>query len=420
MIECEFAPNPGVVQNLTWDVKYSLQKLVREKISRFSKDLGKDSTLLYDSISCHIKEGKSQKMSFFVTGENHLKNYFSPRQSIGYLDLDYNSFVQSRLASSCDNQFKKIWMESVEPALKAGAYTNYEGKEGALVIAFLATICRDLNESNLNKRNNAGSEFFSNIVGAMLGNQASRHYAFDISHFIKYEGEWYCDQPLDIEIGWMNDEPLSLDLSFKLTPALITEIENSVKDSMQDMFFKHATSNVSIGSKADYSNNWNKCPVISQAINFMLPVYNKLDGSCNTSEVVSPYFNSVTVGGNLFYEESGCSKTTTHIVEKAAEQFKLSRARSLTNDFIRMAHTGGFSQSFDKGKLMKFRSRSTSIARSLNVRRKSWDNKDDGDAVTFISFAYNRTSTCDISISDIVNSILEIYAFAEMSSKENE
>ena len=121
----------------------------------------------------------------------------------------------------------------------------------------------------------------------------------------------------------------------------------------------------------------------------------------------------------MFYEESGCSKTTTHIVEKAAEQFKLSRARSLASDFIRMAHTGGFSQSFDKGKLMKFRSRSTSIPRSLNVRRKSWDHST-ADAVTFISFANNNISSCDISISDIVNSILEIYAFAEMSSKENE
>ncbi len=411
MIECKVTPTPGIIK-LSWNQASELQNLILDKISNYSKFQFEDSRLLKDHMSIEIKGGKDQVLSFFVTGEvsNESHNYFRLHKAIGFLELDYSGFVQGMLEANSDNQYKKIWKEAVEPTIKNGKYSNYEGKEGALVVAFLRSYLRNIQSSAINKRSSSGSEFFTSMLSTihMDSRNTSSRYK-NVEHTI-YEGEWYNDQSPDIEIGWMDDERLSRNLSFKPTQALITEIETAVKEYAQELLFKHAKSiTLRAGSKG-YGIS-----TISHLIDFMMPNYNKLDGVSNTTEVNSNYFSTVTVGGNLFYEEGAPPKATADIVQKCTALLQPRKTRDLASDFIKMTHSGGYAQTFEKGKLLNGAGGSSSIERSLDVRQNKWNGEP--QVVTYIPFYL--TPSCTISVSDFVNSILEIYAFAEMSSKEN-
>ena len=412
MIECQIAPKPGNIR-LSWNQSSDLQNLIVDKISNYSKFQFEDSRLLKEHMSIKIKEGRNQVLSFFVTGEVPNENHYYLRlqRAIGFLELDFSGFVQSRLESNSDNQYKKIWKEVVEPTMHNGNYSNYEGKEGALVIAFLRSYLRNVQSSAMNKRNNSGSDFFTSMASAIHLDSSNKASAYKNVEHTKYEGEWYNDQSPDIEISWMDDERLSRNLSFKPTQTLIAEIETAVKEYAQELLFNHARSITLRSASRGYGIS-----TISHLIDFMIPNYNKLDGVNNTAEVNSPYFNTVTVGGNLFYEEGTPMKATADIVEKCTALLQPRKTRDLASDFIKMGHSGGYAQTFEKGKMINSSGGSSSIARTLDVRQKKWNGEP--EAVTFIPF-YPGTN-CAISISDIVNSILEIYAFAEMSSKENE
>lgn len=412
MIECEVTPRPGDIK-LSWNQSSDLQNLIVDKINKHSEFQFVDANLLKEHMSIKIKEGRNQVLSFFVTGEvpNENHYYFRLQKAIGFLELDFSGFVQSMLETNSDNQYKKIWKEVVEPTMKNGNYSNYEGKEGALVIAFLRSYIRNVQNSAMNKRNNSGSEFFSSVVSAIHLDSSNKQSAYKNVEHTSYEGEWYNDQSPDIEISWVDDERLNRNLSFKLTQALTSEIETSVKEYAQEILFSHAKSVALRAGSKGYSIS-----TISHLIDFMIPNYNKLDGVNNTAEVNSPYFSTVTVGGSLFYQEGTPMKATTDIMEKCTALLQPRKTRDLASDFIKMAHSGGYAQTFEKGKMLNNSGGSASIARTLDVRQKKWNGEP--EAVTYIPF-YPGTN-CAISISDIVNSILEIYAFAEMSSKENQ
>ena len=412
MIECEVTPRPGNI-NLSWNQSSDLQNLIVDKISNYSKFQIEDSRLLKESMSIKIKEGKNQVLSFFVTGEvpNENHYYFRLQKAIGFLELDFSGFVQSMLEANSDNQYKKIWKEVVEPTMKNGNYSNYEGKEGALVIAFLRSHLRNVQSSALNKRNSSGSEFFSSMASAIHLDSSNKSSAYKNVEHTKYEGEWYNDQSPDIEISWMDDERLSRNLSFEPTQTLIAEIETAVKEYAQELLFNHAQSITLRSASRGYGIS-----TISHLIDFMMPNYNKLDGVNNTAEVNSAYFSTVTVGGNLFYEEGTPMKSTTDMMEKCTALLQPRKTRDLASDFIKMAHSGGYAQTFEKGKMIGGSTGSSSIARTLDVRQKKWNSEP--ETVTYVAFY--PVNNCSVSISDLVNSTLEIYAFAEMSSKENE
>jgi len=412
MIECKVTPIPGTIK-LSWNQASELQNLIVDKINNYSEFQFVDAKLLKEHMSIKIKEGKDQVLSFFVTGEvpNEIHNYLRLQNAIGFLELDFSGFVQSMLEANSDNQYKKIWKEAVEPNMKNGNYSNYEGKEGALVVAFLRSYLRHIQSSAGNKRSSSGSEFFVSMLSTIHMDSRNKRSRYKNAEHTKYEGEWFNDQSPDIEIGWMDDERLSRNLSFKPTQALITEIETAVKEYAQELLFKQAKSiTLRSGSKGFGIST------ISHLIDFMMPNYNKLDGVNNTAEVNSPYFRTVTVGGNLFYEEGAPVKATADIVQKCTARLQPRMTRDLASDFIKMAHSGGYAQTFEKGKLIHGARGSSSIERSLDVRQNKWNNEP--QVVTYVNFRLDPS--CTISVSDIVNSILEIYAFAEMSSKENE
>lgn len=410
MIECELTPSPGII-TLSWHNRTDIWNLISDKIRSYSKSHYEDSTLFRDSMSIELLEGKSQLMSFFVTGETPNDYYgISLERTIGFLELDFDNYAQSMIEANGDNYFKKIWRQIVEPNLKSGEYSNYEGKEGALVVACVRSFFDSIQTSANSKRKDSGSSFFRSMVDAIKMDSNNTRTKFKNLEHTKYEGEWFNDQSPDIKINWVNDEWCSQHLSFKPTQALITEIESSVKEYVQKVLFKNATSMTLQGN-----NDWAYgSSTIQQLVDFMMPNYNKLDETNNTVKVRSPYFSSATVGGNFFFEENTPSKAVHRIMEKCASYLKPRKVSSLSSDFIKMAHSGGYNQSFDRGKMLSGAVGSTTIPKLLDVRQKCrWNGET--KAVGYLPFYPD--GDCSISISDFVNCALELYAFAEMSTK---
>jgi hypothetical protein len=125
-------------------------------------------------------------------------------------------------------------------------------------------------------------------------------------------------------------------------------------------------------------------------------------GESNSERLRSCYFGSISVTGDIFYEPNPPQQAIDNIVNGAKVANR--SIDNATKDFIRMAHSGGYAQTFSGGKLLEYKSYSFSLDKNLGMSTKNYRGEE--EALTWMNVAV-RGGT--VSLDDIVNSILDAY-----------
>ena len=393
MLHCELVPSGSLI-DLPWNSKGKIRELIRPMLMQVSESPSQDIEHIINAASVHIKSDKNQTVSYLVTSESYKRDRMRLQSVMGYLNLDVPAYIQSKIDELGDNSYKQIW-NSMGRNDRMKNYTGIEGNEGTLVMKYLDSVMQDLNHSSYSKRTGHISRLFKGLTTALHTTTT-----FKITDHIKISGEWFNGESPDLEIEWHDIDHL---LTFNLmsNDKVRSEVVSSIKTVVENTLYSDA-----IACRLD-SQDWN-CGVQEERVGLAINNYKDPGGKSNSQPVRSPFFESISVAGDLFYETTPPQQVVDDFTYSIMNN--MSGTKNAIKDFIRMGHSGGYSQNFDHGKNLN-RSKSFSLESNLNITQNTWDG-----GISSVNWMNVGVPNGAIAISDVVNSVLDIYVNASRKS----
>ena len=394
MMHCELTPITGH-QTISWNAKERASSLIKSAIMRVSENPQLDLEHILRSVSMEFDCDKNQTISYLITSESCKEKSANLTELLTNLNLDISTFIQSKFDGDGNNSYKRIW-DTISGAQNRneGAFSGYsgiEGNEGEIIKNFLESIMRNMKESAINKRTNSAGPIFDGLTCA-LGTRSR----YSVANELEIGGEWFNGESPNINIHWT--EFAHQDLTFDLTSKeeIRSEIESILKTAIEDEVYEDAIRCRLVNSRGWDSN------VVGERVELMVNNHKDPLGKSNSESVRSCFFSSVSVTGDIFYEPNPPQQAIDNIVNGAkATNRSIDNA---TKDFIRMAHSGGYAQTFSGGKLQEYKSYSFSLDKNLGVSTKNYRGEE--EALRWMNVAVRGGS---VTLDDIVNSILDAY-----------
>lgn len=248
-------------------------------------------------------------------------------------------YVQQRLEEPNDNNFKKIWQKFCLHSSLKDNYAGWEGHEGELICALFKSVSGQLQNSAMKKRL-PQSKLFS-LVASKFGD-APR--LIDLGSTFGISGEWLkIDNP---EISITFNEGALADLPFKMTEQIKAVVEEEIKKAISDVIFSRAKQEICSLSGRSWRRQNLKNELYFKAVKTLLESANA------ESPVHGAFFTSIKVEDGFIYEK----KPPLDVIENFQNSCKINSnsANSFIQDLVKMAHSGGYNQAFEKGKMNPF------------------------------------------------------------------
>jgi hypothetical protein len=322
------------------------------------------------------------------------------------IDFKISDYIQGKLHEPGGNRYKTLWRKICEHANLTEKYRGWEGKEGEMIRAFLQEAIVDLQKSAANKRTDPNKMF--SVISSRLG-RTQRSSAAESRCGIT--GEWMNIDPPQFSFTWRG-KPEGAELSFELTDKLKEKLEEAVKQPFLDALFVEAKNHIlDVISPNRY---YSKHDEAAMSLGTLYRLVNERSFDFSTEAPYNQsYFQSLEVDDDFIFNEEPPPVVVSEW-EKVCKTGALS-AEYTVKDFIKMGHSGGYAQMFDKGLMMinKF----PGIRPDANIEEKSdYDGK--WYDCRWIGREYRAGLVPEkFSLSEIVLASLEALVYSEREVK---
>lgn len=364
------------------------------EVAKYSSNAKDDAHLFMSCLTVRSAPGAFQEVSFFVSGENFQKpsnwGNQAQRDMLNNVSFDLAPFIQAKLEEPGNNVYKKIWNNICVANQLKDRYSNYEGKEGIIVLSFLEDAFGDLENSARTKRTEIDKLFWT--ISGQLNSRKGRTNLADHSLI---EGEWMNLGSPEFLFEWDSSNAPDITNPAILENANLKEqAETLVKAHLEQVIFEQAKHVF-----GDYYARVN---------------YRGLQKLMEPEIIIEDHemFESSAYDGGAIK----CNEPPQEVMDWVSGilTFGEKSTNASIKEFIKMAHSGGYNQKYSKGKLLY----PGTYFQSIGV--------DEGLGVVFSETNEKAWRICgdwrhrnslvglqEVSLSDIVNAALEALCNAE-------
>jgi len=367
---------------------------IEPEVAKYSSDARNDAELFMSCLTARSAPGAFQEISFFVSGENFQapSNWGNQaqRDMLNNVSFDLAPFIQTKLEEPGNNVYKKIWNNICVANQLKDRYSNYEGKEGIIVLSFLEDAFGHLENSASTKRTEIDKLFWT--ISGQLSRRKGRTSLADHS---LVEGEWMNLGSPEFLFEWDPSKASDITNPAILESANLKEqAETLVKACLEDAIFEQAKYLF-----GDYYARVN---------------YRQLQKLMEPESIIEDHelFESSAYDGGAIK----CNEPPQEVMDWVSGilTFDEKSTNASIKEFIKMAHSGGYNQKYEKGKLLYPGSyfQCIGVDEGLGIvlsetNEKVWRiNADWRHGNNFVGLQ-------DTSLSDIVNAALEALCNAE-------
>lgn len=257
------------------------------------------------------------------------------------IDFKISDYIQGKMHEPGGNRYKTLWRKICEHTNLTEKYRGWEGKEGEMIRAFLEEAVKELQTSANNKRTDPNKMF--SVISSRLG-RTERTYSAESRCGVV--GEWMHLDPPQISFTW-REKPDDWEFSFELTDKLKKKIEEAVKQPFLNELFVEAQNYIyeRVSPTRYYRNDRDETSI---SLNTLYKLVNERSFEFTADlHHERGYFESLEVDDDFFFNEEPPPVVVSEW-EKACKT-GASSADYTVKDFIKMAHSGGYAQSYDKG-----------------------------------------------------------------------
>lgn len=357
-----------------------------------------------------VFEEDSLQLGFFVE-EDSFSTHWSSRGEMSLvadeIEFKISKYIQSKLHEPGANKYKTIWRKICEHTSLTENYRGWEGNEGEMIRSFLKGAVRELQQSAVNKRTDPNKMFA--VISSRLGRTEkapppeSRCAVF---------GEWMNIEAPNVSFV-LRESPHSSDLSFELTDKLKEELFETIKQPFLDALFSQAKCSVTdyVSDIRYYRNSRERDSI---PLHTLYKLLNERSFDIGRNSYNRAYFiERLEVDNDVIYNEMP-PPAIISAWESACKTNALS-AESTVKDFVKMGHTGGYAQMFEKGLMKKIKFPGIRVELDLQVKN-AYDGKWYG--TDYVGRDYQASGTLDsFSLSEIVLAAMEALVYSERGIK---
>jgi len=367
---------------------------IESEVAIYSSEARIDAERFMACLTVRSAPGAFQEVSFFVSGENFQtpSNWGNQaqREMLNNVSFDLAPFIQTKLEEPGNNVYKKIWNNICVANQLKDRYSNYEGKEGIIVLSFLEGAFGDLENSARTKRTEIDKLFWT-----ISGQLNSRKGRTSLAAHSLIEGEWMNLGPPEFLFEWdPSNAPDITNPAILENASLKEQVETLLKACLEETIFEQAKYVF-----GDYYARVN---------------YSQLQKLMQPEAIIEDHemFESSAYDGGAIK----CNEPPQDVMDWVSGilTFNEKSTNASIKEFIKMAHSGGYNQKYVRGKLQYPESyfQSIRVDEGLGIvlsetNEKAWRiNPDWRLRNSFVGLQ-------DVSLSDIINAALEALCGAE-------
>ena len=381
----------GIIGYHRWN---KATRALEPEIAKYSSEASNDAHRFMNCLAARSAPGAFQEISYFVSGENFQRpgnwGNCAQRDLLRNVSFDLAPFIQAKLEESGDNVYKKIWNNICITCHLKDRYSNYEGKEGIIVLSFLEGAFRDLEGSARTKRTDIDKLFWT--ISGQLSQNSRRTI---LNEFSRVEGEWMNTAPPEFLFEW--DSSKAPDIT---NPAIL---ENTSLKEQAETLMKAALEETTFEAAKQVFSDYYDRVSYSQLQKLMQPEAILED---------SVLFETSAYDGGAIK----CNEPPQDVLDwvSGALTFNERSTNASIKEFIKMAHSGGYNQKYTKGKLYNQENyfQGVRVDEGLGIllagtNEPAWSICGDWQ------FRIDTNKLQEVSLSDIVNAALEALCNAE-------
>jgi hypothetical protein len=334
--------------NFTDGLSYYRRKSINDAIENVLKETSTENRYSDRVIICKmlapVFETNNLQLGFFVEKDSFSTSW-NKRAEMSLIaeeiDFKISDYIQDKMHEPGGNRYKTLWRKICEHTNLTEKYRGWEGKEGEMIRAFLEEAVKELQTSANNKRTDPNKMF--SVISSRLG-RTERTYSAESRCGVV--GEWMHLDPPQISFTW-REKPDDWEFSFELTDKLKEKIEEAVKQPFLNELFVEAQNYIyeRVSPIRYYRNDRDETSI---SLNTLYKLVNERSFEFTADlHHERGYFESLEVDDDFFFNEEPPPIVVSEW-EKACKT-GASSADYTVKDFIKMAHSGGYAQSYDKG-----------------------------------------------------------------------
>lgn len=324
------------------------------------------------------------------------------------IDFKISNYIQNKLHEPGGNKYKTLWRKICEHTGLTENYRGWEGNEGEVIRSFLEEAVKELQRSAGNKRTDPNKMFA--VISSRLGRTQK---APAPKTRCGVYGEWMHIEAPQISFTW-RDRNADCKTTIELTDNLKKKIVEAVKQPYVDALFEKARNSIQdfVGGTHFYRHHSEKDALSLDTIYKLL---NERHFTFDTNAFYQRRFlvESLEIDDDVLYNEEPPPAVISSW-EKACKTGSLSAERTV-KDFVKMGHSGGYAQMFEKGLMKKIKF--PGLQPELDLQEKSeYDGK--WYDSRWVGRRYQPSVSMDtFSLSEIVLAALEALVYSEREVK---
>lgn len=378
--------------------------------SNYRPDMSKLSNFFHESI-VSVEGEQNQEISFFVSNvgfkpADNRRETEAASGALSRLDIKISDYIQEKIEEPGENKYKKIWNFITSSAKEfSDNYRGYEGKEGWIVASFITNCMVGFNDSK-NQKTLRANRCFELILNYFCNKTQN---FIQPSDCVRLEGEFFnvSSPSFELKLAFENLADLR---GLNSTPEARKDIEEVISNAVRQSFFLDAKSLLDLHGRSRAKN---------ETKSISLTKLNEFNLKNHFSEYS---FWSERTALNGFFQEPGVPSDIADFYNKKFNFSQAAREEAL-KDFIKMAHTGGYYQSFSSGRMQKTRTPHLYVGTNSFLEEKiySYGTTDKNQWVPTRCISFNNRyhpHVQGVSLADVVNGAIEALANSEYAVLE--